>query len=133
MPFNQDMRFLRAILSLVATLVVVSSPIVSRASVTHVADATVTLGVGGHANGSLAVTSHDAGAPIHEASDVPAAPADDADRDTSLLDGGDSDALPIQLDVSRFDDRALAVRIMVVAQSAPESRAPETSPRPPRV
>ena len=133
MPFNHVMRFLRAILSLVATLVVVSSPIVSRASVTHVADATVTLGVECHANGSLAATSHDAGAPVHEASDVPAAPVDDADRDTSLLDGGDVDALPVQLDLSRFDDRALAVRIMVVAQSAPESRAPETSPRPPRV
>jgi len=127
------MRFLRAILSLVATLVVVSSPIVSRASLMHVADATVTLGVERHANASLATTSQHAGGQQHDASDVPVAPGDDADRDASLLDGGDCDALPVQWDLSQLDVRALAVRIVVVAQSAPESRAPETSPRPPRV
>ena len=134
LPFNHVMRFLRAILSLVATLVVVGSPCVSRAcSMSAVSDVTVALGVECHANGSLVATSNDAEAPQHEASDVPVSPGEDEDRDASLLDGCDDDALPVHNDPALVDERTLSARIVAAVQSAPETRAPETSPRPPRV
>jgi len=125
LPFNHVMRFLRAILSLVATLVVVGSPCVSNA--------TAAMGVECHSIGSILQSSHDVERPFHEASDAPVSPVEDEDRDASLWDGCDGDALPVHKDRALVDERTLSARIVVVAQSAPETRAPETSPRPPRV